>query len=170
VIIVHHCGVDGTRPRGHTSLTGAVDAQLAVKRTGGNIITEVEWMKDGPEGDTIVSRLEVVDVGINDEGDTITSCVVVPSETTAEDAATPEPKLTKNQQTLFSLLHAAGSRGLSTEEWNDQARDAGLGLKRKADLFDLRASLKAKNLIRCYGDRWTVAHSSRQSDAQGAPF
>ena len=32
VIIVHHCGVDATRPRGHTSLIGAVDAQLAVKR------------------------------------------------------------------------------------------------------------------------------------------
>src|SRR5262245_37115718 len=32
VVIVHHCGVDGTRPRGHTSLTGTVDAQLAVKR------------------------------------------------------------------------------------------------------------------------------------------
>ena len=28
VIIVHHCGFEGTRPRGHTSLTGAVDAQL----------------------------------------------------------------------------------------------------------------------------------------------
>ncbi len=24
IIIVHHCGIDGTRPRGHTSLTGAV--------------------------------------------------------------------------------------------------------------------------------------------------
>jgi hypothetical protein len=29
VIIVHHCGVDSTRPRGHTSLTGAADAQIA---------------------------------------------------------------------------------------------------------------------------------------------
>jgi RecA-family ATPase len=32
VPIVHHCGIDGTRPRGHTSLTGAADAQVAVKR------------------------------------------------------------------------------------------------------------------------------------------
>ena len=29
VAIVHHCGVDGTWPRGHTALGGAVDAQLA---------------------------------------------------------------------------------------------------------------------------------------------
>lgn len=33
VIIVHHCGVAGDRPRGHTSLTGAVDAQLAFDLT-----------------------------------------------------------------------------------------------------------------------------------------
>jgi hypothetical protein len=32
VAIVHHCGIDGTRPRGSTALSGAVDAQLAVRR------------------------------------------------------------------------------------------------------------------------------------------
>jgi RecA-family ATPase len=51
VIIVHHSGVDATRPRGHTSLTGAADTQIAVKRDAlDNIIATVEWMKDGPEG------------------------------------------------------------------------------------------------------------------------
>ena len=51
VIIVHHCGIDGTRPRGHTSLTGTCDAQLATKRdAANNIVVTVEWMKDGPEG------------------------------------------------------------------------------------------------------------------------
>jgi len=56
VIIIHHCGIDGTRPRGHTSLTGAADAQLAIKRdTENKIIVTVEWMKDGPEGGIIAS-------------------------------------------------------------------------------------------------------------------
>jgi RecA-family ATPase len=64
VIIVHHCGVDGTRPRGHTSLTGTVDAQLAVKRDASdNVMVTVEHMKDGPEGDVIGSRLERVELG-----------------------------------------------------------------------------------------------------------
>ncbi len=82
VIIVHHCGIDGTRPRGHTSLTGAADAQLSVSRdAAGNIVMTVEYMKDGAMGDTIVSRLESVEVGTDDDGDPITSCVVVPSET-----------------------------------------------------------------------------------------
>ena len=91
VLIVHHCGVNDSRPRGHTSLTGAVDAQLAVKRdANGNIIVTVEWMKDGEsEGDTIASRLEVVEVGTDEDGEAITSCIVVPSEITATTTTKP---------------------------------------------------------------------------------
>jgi hypothetical protein len=156
VIIVHHCGVEGTRPRGHTSLTGAVDAQLSVKRDpAGNVLVTVEWMKDGPEGDTIASRLERLDVGMDDDGEMISSCVVVPVDEQAVPA-TADPKLTRNQLTMFSLLQSAGAGGLTTEEWNERAREAGLGVKRKADLYDFRASLKAKQIIRQYGDRWTV--------------
>ena len=45
VIIVHHCGIDASRPRGRTSLTGAADAQLAVKRDhADNIVVTVEGM------------------------------------------------------------------------------------------------------------------------------
>ena len=84
VVIIHHCGVDGTRPRGHTSLTGTVVAQLAVKRdTLNNIVVMVEWMKDGPEGEVVSSRLETVEVGTDEDGEAITSCVVRPSEVTA---------------------------------------------------------------------------------------
>lgn len=82
VIVVHHCGVDGKRPRGHTSLAGAADAQIAISReeAGGNIITKLEWAKDGPEGDEMYSKLETMDVGIDEDGETITSCVIVPVE------------------------------------------------------------------------------------------
>jgi hypothetical protein len=77
VIIIHHCGINGERPRGHTSLTGAVDAQIAVKRDEADrIIATVEHMKDGAEGEEIVSRLGVVDVGEDEDGDAITSCVI----------------------------------------------------------------------------------------------
>jgi hypothetical protein len=155
--VVHHCGIDGSRPRGHTSLTGAVDAQIAVKRdTSDNIVVTVEHMKDGPEGEVLTSRLETVEVGTDDEGDPITSCVIVPAEAKSTDT-TAEPRLTKNQQTMFSLLHAAGAKGLTTEEWNERAREAGLGVSRKADLYDLRSSLKSKDLIRQYGDRWSIS-------------
>lgn len=77
VIIVHHCGHEGTRPRGHSSLMGALDAQIAVKHDDDkNIIATIELMKDGTQGDELTSRLKVVELGINDEGDMITSCVI----------------------------------------------------------------------------------------------
>ena len=102
VIIVHHCGVKEHRPRGHTSLTGAVDAQLEVKRDAeGNIIVTVEWMKDGEgEGDTLASRLEQVEVGNDEDGELITSCVVLLSEARAgvnQRRATGAAKLALDQ-------------------------------------------------------------------------
>jgi hypothetical protein len=80
VLIVHHCGVETGRPRGHTSLSGAADAQLAVKRTGKTSTLTVEFMKDGDEGDVLFSQLEVVDVGRNVHGDPIISCVLVKAD------------------------------------------------------------------------------------------
>ena len=81
IVIVHHCGVDGSRPRGHTSLTGAADAQLSISRdTADNIIVTVEYAKDGPQGDTVVSRLEAVEVGADEDGEPITSCIVLEAD------------------------------------------------------------------------------------------
>ena len=81
VIVIHHCGVEGSRPRGHTSLTGAADAQIAVKRdAGGQIVATLEWMKDGPEGEATVSTLKVIEVGTDEDGEPVTSCIVEPSD------------------------------------------------------------------------------------------
>jgi hypothetical protein len=66
------------------------------------------------------------------------------------------PKLTKNQQPMLSLLHGAGASGLTSEQWNEHARDVDIGTKRKADLYDIRAALKSKGLVRQYGDRWNA--------------
>ena len=81
----------------------------------------------------------------------------------ASPVAKPDgPKLTKNQQTMFSLLHGTGAAGLTTERWNELARNEGLGVNRKADLYDIRCALKSKGLARQYGDRWNVC-ASRES-------
>jgi AAA domain len=157
VAIVHHCGVDDSRPRGHTSLTGAADAQIAVKRDASdNIVATLQWMKDGPEGAVIVSRLESVELGTDADGDPITSCIVVPVDA-QPNKSTNEPKLTPNQKTMFSILHDAGPGGLTTTEWNDLTRAAGIGTARKATLHDIRSWLKARGLVRDHCDRWTVS-------------
>ena len=56
---------------------------------------------------------------------------------------------------MFSIVDAAPA-GLSTDEWNDQAREAGIGVKRRADLHDLRNSLKARGLVCENSGRWFV--------------
>jgi hypothetical protein len=104
VIVVHHCGVDGTRPRGHTSLAGAVDAQLAVKRDPAeNIIVTVERMKDGAEGDSLFSKLETVEVGNDIDGDAIVSCVVVPADGEVAARSTSR-KLSDRQRLALDVL------------------------------------------------------------------
>jgi hypothetical protein len=112
VIIVHHCGVDGTRPRGHTSLTGACDAQLAVSRDDAqNVVVEVEWMKDGPEGDRLVSRLEPIEVGQDEDGDPITSCVVVPVEGEPVRSKTDRKLSDRQRLALAALAEVAVDHG-----------------------------------------------------------
>ena len=81
VAIVHHCGIDASRPRGHTSLTGSVESQIAVRKgDDGDVIVLVEYAKDFAEGAELASRLELVTVGSDPDGDDITSLVVLPSD------------------------------------------------------------------------------------------
>jgi AAA domain len=120
VVIIHHCGHDATRPRGHTSLVGAVDAQLAIRRDKGTgtITVLVEWLKDGAEGDQIISRLDVIEVGMDDDGEPITSCVIVeadPSSAVGAEARkkgrAPSPAAVKFHDGLVNACAANGKRG-----------------------------------------------------------
>lgn len=151
IIVIHHCGIEGSRPRGHTSLTGACDAQIAVKKGhDGTVTCLVEYMKDGLDGDEIHSKLEPVEVGVDNDGDPITSCVVVEAERGKTDTS---HKLSKNQATMLGLLDDFGPGGATVEDWNAAARQEGLGLSRKADLRDFRKALKDKQLVHTTSDR-----------------
>jgi hypothetical protein len=76
VFLVHHCGVGGERPRGHSSLTGAADAQLAAVTHGGEHHVAIEKQRDGAAGETLRFKLKPVDVGLNARGKMVTSCIV----------------------------------------------------------------------------------------------
>ena len=143
VVIVHHCGHEGTRPRGHSSLMGAVDAQIAVKRDAAdNIIATVEFMKDGPQGDEFASKLEVVDVGIDDDGDKITSCVIVPVDGLEASRKDKAARLTKGAKIALAALQEAigecgvippasnhipaGVKCITQDQWRDYAYRQGI--------------------------------------------
>lgn len=83
VLLVHHAGKDASRGmRGHSSLLGAVDAVLEVTRdeSGRRREWRVERSKDAPESDPIPFGLSVVELGEDEDGDPVTSCVVEPRE------------------------------------------------------------------------------------------
>lgn len=107
VIIIHHCGIDGTRPRGHSSLTGACDAQIAISRDDQGIITsKLEWMKDGDEGFETHSKLDVVELGADEDGDQVTTCVVVESEQLGQ-ASKPKKTMSNGTNIVFTALKMA---------------------------------------------------------------
>jgi hypothetical protein len=86
---------------GHTSLSGADDAQIAVVRDkNGNIAATVEYMKDDEAAAPIGSKLERVELGLDDDGDPISSCVIVKAEVTKK-----ERKLSAAPQLALDQLH-----------------------------------------------------------------
>jgi hypothetical protein len=108
VIVVHHCGVANNRPRGHTSLSGADDAQIAVDRADDGLVTvKVEHMKDGDASAPMACRLERVELGIDDDGEPITSCIVMPVEGVTASASTAASKLTASQRRFVDILNEA---------------------------------------------------------------
>lgn len=81
VVVVHHTGKDATRGlRGHSSLFAALDAAVEVTREGDRREWKVAKAKDGEDGAGHPFRLEVVDLGDDDEGETVTSCVIAPDD------------------------------------------------------------------------------------------
>jgi hypothetical protein len=111
VVIVHHCGYDESHPRGHTSLTGAVDAEFEIVREGMLVTVKNVTMRDGPEGFEIRSAAEVVDVGEDINGKVLSSLVIVPTDA---PAATPRKKGRPNVSApilINSLRRALADRG-----------------------------------------------------------
>lgn len=106
VPIVHHCGHEGSRPRGHSLLLGAADIQISVKRNStDNIVAEIELAKDGPVGLQIVSCLKVVTIGVDEDGDPITSCVVDEVEREASALKSKStPKLNRSAKSAMRAL------------------------------------------------------------------
>ncbi len=156
VAIVHHCGIDGTRPRGHTSLTGAADAQIAIKRDAdrGIVGARVEWMKDGPEDFDENSRLEVVEVGTDEDGEPVTSCVVVASDEAPAPTARKTRLSPSNTLALEALRQAVDENGHSAPASNhipQTARVVPLELWRKylyARLSDKEPGTRQKAFTR----------------------
>jgi hypothetical protein len=103
----------------------------------------VEYMKDGPEGERAASKLEAVDVGIDEDAELITSCFIVPADNEAVTRPGKPVKLSENEKAakreLESLIATGGAVPPATEgvppnkvcttfeRWREQAYRIGVG-------------------------------------------
>ncbi|AJX81793.1 hypothetical protein BG97_3219 [Burkholderia pseudomallei 7894] len=85
VLLVHHTGKDGAKGlRGHSSLYAALDAAIEVSRNDARREWSVAKSKDDADGGRQAFVLRVVELGDDEHGEPITSCVVEPDENAEE--------------------------------------------------------------------------------------
>jgi hypothetical protein len=141
VILVHHSGLEPGRPRGHTSAPAAADVMISIEPFEPNlVVATVELSKDGPSGNKLVSRLEVVEVGRDEDDKPVTSCVIIPVDDPPPEKK-PSSKLSKRDElarrTLVDLLAEGGAvaapsiapigtKAIKVDDWRDACYSRGI--------------------------------------------
>jgi hypothetical protein len=78
IVLIHHAGKDASKgARGWSGLRAAADAELEVAREAAGRTLRLTKSKDGEDGMVWGFDLEVVKVGVDEDLDPITSCVVI---------------------------------------------------------------------------------------------
>lgn len=97
---VHHCGKDTSKgSRGHSSLKGAADVEIEVAdRT-----IVVRKLRDGRDGEKFSFGLGVIDLGVDADGEVVTSCFV----TACDLPVTKTIRLSANECLMRDAIESA---------------------------------------------------------------
>lgn len=175
VVLVHHTGKDATKGmRGHSSLPAVLDVAVEVTRSEERRGWKLAKSKDGRDGDVEPFMLEQVELGYDDDGEPVTSCVVARG---APQDGPKEPKLTTTEKLALSALRKMeqthgeappeGAPGwvhlaVSEEVWRGECYAAGISTgddpsaKRKA-FQRARQGLMDKRMVGCRDDLYWIA-------------
>lgn len=104
VLLVHHAGKDAARgARGWSGLRAAADAEIEVVRTdNGSRYMRLSKSKDGEDGAEWGFELVQVVLGMDEDGDAVTSCVVREAEVNKAKAA--GRKLGPNEEIVNQVI------------------------------------------------------------------
>jgi hypothetical protein len=81
IILIHHAGKDASKgARGWSGLRAAADAELEVVREATGRSLRLTKSKDGEDGMAWGFDLEIITVGVDEDLDPITSCVVIEAQ------------------------------------------------------------------------------------------
>jgi hypothetical protein len=105
VLIVHHSGKDKDRGmRGSNALLGAADAAIEVTRHDTGLCEgKIAKVKDGGDIDPFRYTLSQSVLGVDEEGDNVTSCIVTPAGA-SEGAPRERPRLSPAQDVAMRAL------------------------------------------------------------------
>lgn len=79
VLLIHHSGKDESKgARGWSGLRAAVDAEIEISKCGHHRTITITKMKDGEDGGRFGFKLVQIEIGIDADGEPITSCTVEP--------------------------------------------------------------------------------------------
>lgn len=105
IVLIHHSGKDASKGmRGHSSLIAALDAAIEVNRSEAGRTWKLAKSKDGADGEEHAFALRVVDLGTDEYGDAITSCVVDEANAAAPVRRRPGLIVGKNQKIVWTAL------------------------------------------------------------------
>ncbi len=105
VLLVHHTGKDASKGlRGHSSLHAALDAAVVVTREGDRRKWATAKAKDGDDLRVHPFRLNIVEIGAEDDGEPITSCVITPEEDAGEFLRLTKAPQGGNQLIVWNAL------------------------------------------------------------------
>ena len=81
VMIIHHTGKDSAKgARGHSSLRAAVDTEIELTKAGEARLAQTQKQRDMEGGRKAAFTLKVIDLGMDDDLEAITSCIVEPTD------------------------------------------------------------------------------------------
>lgn len=111
IMLIHHSGKDAARgARGHSSLRAATDTEMEVQNEDGVRAALVTKQREYQGGETFAFTLKTVTLGHDQDGDSVSSCVVECAEN--EDFTKARKKLTKNQKALVECFDQMIADGL----------------------------------------------------------
>jgi RecA/RadA recombinase len=126
VILVHHAGKDASKgARGWSGLRAAADAELEVVRSGDARAMRLSKQKDGEDNTVWGFKLETVSIGIDEDDEAITSCVIRETE-----GGMPGPQLVRKLGDTEKVVNAViqefalgQNTGIEVEEVIKQAAE-----------------------------------------------
>lgn len=137
VLLVHHTGWEGEHSRGHSSLPGAVDTEIRLKKDGDEITVECGKQKDAAPFPTLRFRLTPVEQ----------SAVLVHVAGGGDGTALPVKAWTA-LRALKDISTAA--RPVTNTRWKDTAGMA------KTTFYRAQGKLLSEGLVHEAGDKWYV--------------